>query len=234
NVALRDRDGALWFGTLQGVSRLVPQPEQPSPPPPILINELRVGGELRPISALGEAAVSGLTLDASQNHLRIGFFGLSFGPGGTLRYQYKLEGANADWSAPTDHQEVNLANLAPGAYRFLARAVTSDGVLSEKPAVVSFRILPPAYRRWWFLALVAISAGAAVFAFDRYRVARLKELDGALNQSRALTEALTTKQTELSQANRTLRLEYEIASILTESATINEAAPRLLQSICES
>jgi PAS domain S-box-containing protein len=234
NVAARDREGALWFGTLRGVSRLVPRPEPPVAPPPILFRELRVGGELLPISPMGETAISGLTLGADRNQLRISFFGLSFGPGESLRYQYKLDGANADWNAPTDVREVDLANLAPGSYRFSVRAVTADGARSQTPATVSFKVLPPVYRRWWFLTLVALLIGAGVFAFDRYRVARLNELNGALRQSQRLTEELTANQAELRLANRTLKLESTLARILTESATLSEAAPRLLQAICEN
>ncbi len=99
-VALQDRDGALWFGTLQGLSRLMPQSEPPGFPPPIMISELRIGGSLHPVSAVGESDISGLVLEPDRNQILVGFLGLSFGLGELLRYQYKLEGASADWSAP--------------------------------------------------------------------------------------------------------------------------------------
>jgi len=233
-VALRDREGALWFGTFQGLSRLVPQLEGPSLPPPVMISELRVDGESRPLSALGETTISGLRLRADQNHLQIRFFGLGFGPGEVLRYQYQLEGANSDWSMAGEQREVNYANLAPGAYRFLVRAMNTDGVFSQTPATVEFKILPPVWQRWWFLTLIAALIASAVIGFDRYRVARLKELDAALTRSHKLTEQLTTKQTELHQANQVLELEAAVTRVLAESATPGEAAPRILQAICES
>ena len=82
-------------------------------------------------------------LSANQNNLQIDFFGLDFRAGETLRYQYKFEGTDADWSAPTEQRSVNFANLSSGSYRFLVRAVNSEGVVSENPAVISFKILPP-------------------------------------------------------------------------------------------
>lgn len=234
NVALRDRDGALWFGTLKGLSRLMPHQDSPGPEPPIVINELRAAGEAYPISALGETAVSGLVLEPHQNQLRIGFLGLSFGTGETLRYQYKLEGAHSDWSALTDHREVNFAGLGPGSYRFLVRAVTADGVASSTPAMVTFRIRPQVWQRWWFLSLAALILLSGIIAFERYRAARMRELGAALSESRKLSTDLTAHQVELHRANATLALEYDVTRVLAEAATPADAAPRILEAICKS
>ena len=53
-----------------------------------------------------------------------------------LRYQYRLEGADADWSALSEQRTVTYASLSPGRYTFLVRAVNSDGVVSAEPATV--------------------------------------------------------------------------------------------------
>ena len=94
-----------------------------------------------------------------------------------MRYQHKLEGTDQDWSAPTEQRTVNFANLAPGRYQFLVRAVNADGVGSQTPARFSFTILPPFWQRWWFLALATTLVGLAAYALHRYRVARLIELE---------------------------------------------------------
>ncbi|MBI3951603.1 MAG: hypothetical protein HY314_14220 [Acidobacteria bacterium] len=129
------------------------------------------------ISALGETAVSLPELASDKNQLQLDFVGLSFAPGESLRYQYRLEGADADWSAPTDQRTVTYANLAPGAYRSLVRAINADGIVSPNPAVVTFTILRPIWQRWWFLMLAAIIVGAVSYPLYRYRVARLLELE---------------------------------------------------------
>jgi PAS domain S-box-containing protein len=187
-AAFRDKNGALWFGTTTGLSRLIPEPEQATSPPPILIGGLNVAGRPQPLSALGETAVSGLELDTGQNNIQIDFFGMDFGAGEALRYQYKLEGANEDWSAPGDQRTVNYASLAPGTYRFLVRAVSTDGTPSKAPATLSFRILPPVWRRWWFMAIAALAIASAVFVFARSRYGRLKALRESENRFRTLAE----------------------------------------------
>ncbi|HVS81816.1 MAG TPA: two-component regulator propeller domain-containing protein [Pyrinomonadaceae bacterium] len=177
NAAFRDRSGALWFGTQKGLSRYVPASDRSATAPPILINGLRVSGSPQHVSALGEKEMTLPDFPAGQNQMQIDFVGLSFAPGDVLRYQYKLEGTNADWSAPTEQRTVNYANLAPGRYRFLVRAVTSDGIVSSAPAVVAFTILPHIWQRWWFFSLIALLLIASAYAAYRYRLRRVIELE---------------------------------------------------------
>ncbi len=110
-------------------------------------------GARKHVSALGEKNLSLPELGSNQNQVQIEFVGLSFALGEVIRYQYKIEGVDADWSAPTEQRTVNYANLAPRSYRFLVRAVNSSGRASVEPASVSFTIPPPIWRRWWFVTL---------------------------------------------------------------------------------
>ena len=97
--------------------------------------------------------------------------------GEVLRYQYRLDGADADWSEPTRQRTVTYASLAPGRYTFIVRAVSSDGIASDRPATVTFRILQSG-----LAALVVPDADRArararwLTRVYRYRVARLLEM----------------------------------------------------------
>jgi two-component sensor histidine kinase/streptogramin lyase len=175
-AAYCDHSGTLWFGTTKGLSRFVPLAEDLKAAPAILITKLSVAGSSQRVSAFGETEMSLPKLAPNQNQVQIDFVGLSFAPGEVLRYQYKLEGADSDWSAPTEQRTVNFANLAPRNYRFLVRAVNSEGVTSTMPAIVSFTIIPPVWRRWWFIALVVFCACGITYLFFRYRLTRLLEM----------------------------------------------------------
>ena len=212
-VVFRDVRGVMWFGTPNGLSRLEPVPDKAASVPPIWISGLRVAGQSRPVAELGSGDIASFDIASDQNNLQIEFFGVDFNPGESLRYQYMLEGADHNWSAPTSQRVVSYASLAPGAYRFVVRAINADGVASSAPAVLSFRVLPPFWRRWWFIMLVMLTVGAALLAFDRYRVARMKQLDSV---------------------NRKLKLEYEVTRLLAESSSTLEAAPKILRAICET
>ena len=171
DLAFRDRQGNMWFSTPLGLSQLVPTVDLPQSPPPVLVTGLSVGGVAQTISDLGQPAVAGLRLP--QIPLRIDYVGLGFLPGQALRYQYMLESADRDWSALTDQRTVIYASLSPGSYRFLVRAVGSDGAISPQPASVAFAVLPPVWRTWWFLATCGTSLTLIAYAVYRYRLGQL-------------------------------------------------------------
>lgn len=175
-VAFRGRDGALWFGTQNGLSRLASEPEVAPHALSVLIGDVRVAGVKQLLSEFGQAIVNRLELDYTQANLQIEFFSLSFAAAERIRYQHKLEGADADWSAPATERAVTYANLAPGSYRFLVRAVNADGLTSREPAVVSFVIAPPVWTRWWFILAAAALFGASVYMIARANFRRKLEL----------------------------------------------------------
>lgn len=175
--AFRDRSGRLWFGTDFGLAALDPGPDPPPVPPRTLVTAVRVAGAQLPVSLLGESSILGLSLGPSETNLSVDFLGVGSGLGEEFRYQYRLEGAEGDWSAPAPERTVTFANLAPGSYRFLVRAVDGSGLASPEPASVAFSVAAPVWRRWWFLTLAAVLTCAAAYALYRARVARLLEVE---------------------------------------------------------
>jgi two-component sensor histidine kinase len=184
-AAFRDRNDVLWFGMSSGLSRYASTPDVPTIAPPVLISGLRIGGSQRLISAVGEREISLSDLEPNDNQLQLDFVALAFVPGDVLRYQYKLEGADGEWSAPNEQRRVNYANLAPGLYTFLVRAITSDGTTGT-PAIVRFTIRPPLWQRGWFVLLVTLACGCLLFAIYRYRLSYL--LDIANMRTRIATD----------------------------------------------
>lgn len=176
NVAFCDREGVIWVGTLQGLSRFVPElvSESERAPLTVLIRGIRIGGTSYPVSRFGQTDVAGIEVDSRD--VQIDFLGISYAAGETVRYRYRLEGGDSDWSPPREDRSVNFARLSPGSYRFLVDAIRSDGAVSSQPATVAFTILPPIWRRWWFLSIAAGVVSASFYAAYRYRVSKLLEL----------------------------------------------------------
>jgi ligand-binding sensor domain-containing protein/signal transduction histidine kinase len=206
-AGFRDRKGALWFGTREGLSRLDPEPERPAAPPPVFITGMRVRGAPRPVSVLGESDVRGIQLAPDQNQVELDFVSLRFGTGETLRYQYRLQGRDADWIPAGEQRTVTYASLPPGGYRWQVRALTADGVVSERPATLGFTILAPIWQRWWLQLLVSLFICAILYSLYRYRLTRL------LDMERLRTRLATD-------------LHDDIGSTLSQIAILSEVAQR--------
>jgi signal transduction histidine kinase/ligand-binding sensor domain-containing protein len=177
-VSYRDRGGRLWFGTPFGLARLEPEPDHQRPPPHTLVTAVRAGGAARPVSSLGETAISGLDLAANENSVTVEFVGLGASLGEPIAYEYTIEGGGDEgWSRRSPERSVSFASLSAGSYRFLVRAIGEDGAASPEPAAVAFTVAAPMWQRWWFLALAAAVAAAAAYAMHRYRVRYLLEVE---------------------------------------------------------
>ena len=175
NAAIRDRAGVLWFSHIAGVIRIVPTADSPSRSPAVIISGIGIAGEPQHISALGQSELPYFELPWNRNSLEVDYVAPGFGPGEGLRYQIKLEGGGSDWGRPSEQRRVVYANLAPGGYRFQARAVNADGVTSPA-AGFSFTILPPIWGRWWFRTAAVLLISGMAYAVYRYRVSRLLEV----------------------------------------------------------
>jgi signal transduction histidine kinase len=182
---------------------------------------LRIAGVPYPLSELGEAVVSNLEFEPNQNHVQIDFFGMSFAVGETLHYQFKLEGADSDWSSPTDQRTVIYASLSPGSYRFLVRAVSADGTNITGPAQVTFKILPPLWQRWWFLTLAAIVVGLASHSIYRFRLVRLLELERVRTRiATDLHDDIGSSLSQIAVLSEVIRKRVGVAQNVSEPLTM--------------
>jgi signal transduction histidine kinase len=170
-------DGEIWLGTLNGVARFTPPATfREEPPIHVLIDDARVSGIARPLSAAGESQLDGLVLEPDQRDIAIDFVGLPRTLAGSLRFQYRLSEGEA-WSPPSADRSLVLAGLDAGSYRVEIRALDAAGRTSAHAALVSFQVLAPFYGRSWFVALALLTAfGLAALAY-RARVGRLVALE---------------------------------------------------------
>ncbi|MBI3683161.1 MAG: hypothetical protein HY235_22545 [Acidobacteria bacterium] len=161
-VAFRDRHGALWFGGDQGLYRIEPR-EDRTDPPAVLVHSIRVNGENRSVSDLGDAEPPRLSLSPSERQLQVDFGGFRH----DLVYQTLLSGVDKGWTPPSSSRSVHYLSLAPGSYELLIRAVTPEGSTSSRPARVRFRIAAPVWQRWWFLLAAAAMLAGLTYASHR-------------------------------------------------------------------
>ncbi len=204
-TSVTDRNGDLWFGSIEGLSRLTPAAESRTLPPPIRIAGVVVNGLAEPLPVIGAAAVRIPTRTAEPTSVEIRFVALDFAPGGRPRYQYRVDGIDRDWSAPTAQPSVVYARLPSGSYRFRVRGVSGAGLVGSSEAVVDFGVRPSFWKRPEVLTMAALLLIAIAYALHRSR------LRNALAVERVRTRVATD-------------LHDDVGSGLSEIAILSELA----------
>ncbi|MFA4924426.1 MAG: two-component regulator propeller domain-containing protein, partial [Ignavibacteriaceae bacterium] len=109
-----------------------------------------------------------LVISYNNNNISLRYASTSFAREEEVRYQYKLDGQEEQWSEPTRERIVQYRNLHDGEYTFSVIAINPDGVRSDKVASVSITIMPPFWREWWFQSLFGIAILSIIIGTVRY------------------------------------------------------------------
>jgi ligand-binding sensor domain-containing protein/signal transduction histidine kinase len=191
-VALRARDGRLWFATRKGVAVCDPKNSQISPPPPRpLIEEAVVWGQTResiaPTSLIAADGIPTLHVPPGSPLVEIHYTAPSFSAPDGVRFRYRLEGADKDWVEAGTRRIAYYERLSPAAYRFRVGACNQEGVWNESEAVLGFVVEPFFWQRWWFLGLIfGSSALVAGWVFRYFAVLRLERRLALLEREHAI------------------------------------------------
>jgi ligand-binding sensor domain-containing protein/signal transduction histidine kinase len=136
-----------------------------------------------------------LSLAYNNNYLTFNFIGISQKQPDKVKYQYKLEGLDKNWSAVSKRRDVTYSNLDPGVYTFKVKAVNGEGYWSSDFSY-KFTIRPPFWQTWWFRALLVLMGLALMFGYVRLRTRQLRL------QERKLARLVEQRTRELEQSNR--------------------------------
>ena len=142
-----------------------------------------------------------LSLAYNNNYLTFNFIGITQLQSKKVKYQYKLEGIDENWSAITNRTEAPYGNLPHGSYTFKVKAMNSEGVWCRDIAYV-FTIRPPWWLTWWFKTLMVLSLLFVVYSYIKWRERKLKKDKLLLEKKvKEQTHELSEKNEELNQQN---------------------------------
>jgi ligand-binding sensor domain-containing protein/signal transduction histidine kinase len=159
--------GKIWFSMNRGISVADPSRANFSSAPAILhIEEVSSAGN--PVNMNGPVQLTG-----GHRRLTFAFSALSLSVPERVRYRYKLEGVDEDWSHPVSDREVTYNNLGSGAYRFHVMARNSDGLWNSAESEISFKIQPAYWQTWWFRLSGLLAVVLAILLFVRLRMRAL-------------------------------------------------------------
>ena len=161
NAVCKSGDGSIWFGTINGLTQYNSTRNESN----VIAPKLQFTAVNLYYQPLGATRFSShvlswnmfkddLELNYTENHIGFDFIGIDHKNPSSVKYQWKLEGFDADWSPLSLKRDVTYSNLPPGTYSFLVRAFNEDGVPATKELKFDFTISPPYYQTWWFRLIV--------------------------------------------------------------------------------
>lgn len=174
----RTLDGRFWFPTQDGVVVIDPSEITiNSRPPPVVIEGVRIGDQSVDPEAFNSAIVdpgSPIRLEPDQQNFEIHYTALSFINSENLRFRYRLEGLEDEWTDALNRRTAYFSHVPPGEFVFRVIAANSDGVWNETGKTLKIVVLPPFYRTYWFMGLSILCLGMIGFVLYQRHVSGLK------------------------------------------------------------
>lgn len=122
-----------------------------------------------------------LELPYDINHLTFQFSAIDWYAPHKIKYRYKLEGLDEDWSGLTAENKADYRSIPFGKYTFKVKAIGSAGKWS-KTFEYPFEIHPPWWKTWWFYLLCFLSLfGVAVFIIQT-RINKIRKIEQKKNK----------------------------------------------------
>ena len=196
-------EGVHYMGTEKGITRFDPaELSLNNHQPNTQITELQLSYESVDWTGLGfETSASGLPqnleLGYSNNNLRFLFRGIDHQNPEAVKYKWKLEGYERDWTPLTQQLQANYPNLPPGDYTFKLIACNGSGVCNSQETTFQFRIIPPFWQRLSFHISIAVLIVLLTFYFIKRRERILLEEKEILEKTVAERTKELRKQKEI-------------------------------------
>src|SRR6185295_3920561 len=182
-----DKDHSLWLATTQGVVNISDGNLENIKPLNVYITTASLGD-----SIYRDEINKKITLSYRHKQVQFEFAAPGFINEKQVEFSYRLVGGNnTNWSQPSNEHSVSYANLQPGSYRFEVRNKGWNGEWG-KATSFEFLIRPPFWQTWWFVAAVALVAGAAIYWMVKRRIEVIRK-EGELKQKIAETEMMALR-----------------------------------------
>lgn len=208
---IADSSGRIWFSMDRGISTVDPA-RLTRDPAPAIVHIDGVSADGHPLDLARALRISSLS-----NRIVFSYTGLSLSAPERIRYRYRLDPADREWSAATSTAEAGYNNLHPGNYRFRVIASNADGFSNSQEVVLPIEIDPTFWQTWWFYVAATLACALMIWGLYRYRILQLQ------TQLNLRYEERLAERTRIAQELHDTLLQ----GLLSASMQLNVAVDRL-------
>ena len=193
---VEDNRGRIWFSLNQGISVLEPSAfAAPAFPVTTRVDGILVDGRLI-------ALASQIRIPAGRHRLTFRYGGVNVSNPDGVRYRYRLDNVDSDWSEPTGLREIDYTNIPPGLFRFHVMARNPDGIWSGNETTMNFEVEAAYWETLWLR--VSSVAALAVLLWMLYKL-RVRSVQQRSEQLALINAKLGAQIAERKQAEEALR-----------------------------
>jgi len=156
NAVYNMPDGSIWFGTTNGAVHYNPQSQMVSAEPiSVVMQSVKVFGENISDTTYFDSTDAWnkvperLHLPYKKNNLTFTFQGICLSGAEQLRYRYRIDGLENQWSDWSNVNTVTYSALPPGKYTLLVECTSGDST-GIKELKYPFEIVTPFQKTGWF------------------------------------------------------------------------------------
>jgi two-component system sensor histidine kinase ChiS len=188
----KSQSGEMFFGGINGFNAFHPEKILKNLyVPPVVITDIKVFRSINHIDDMdniennyNQKAGSRffkrvvdreeIVLPSKENTFSIEFAALDYTDPEKNQYAYMLEGLDRDWIYLGNKRQIVFTNLAPGEYTLRVKGSNSSGVWNEKGLTRTINILPPPWKTWSFVLLIALLIIVMVFFTVFFKIRQKK------------------------------------------------------------
>ncbi len=211
-----DATGRVWIGTIGGL---------------IVTNSTymqhRAATTIVDIDSIvadsGALDVRSPRMPAPQRRIVFHYAGLNFAVSDRIRFRYRLDGYDKDWSDPVGFRQAVYTHLDPGSYRFRVIASNGEGQWNSAEASVPLVIEPAAWQTWWFRCISLLSAALLIWCAYLFRMRQIAAQNHLILEER-LAERMRIAQDlhdTLLQSFHALMLRFQAVSNMLPNRSLD-------------
>lgn len=173
-------DGKMMFAGTDGITVIDPKQMNSNSVTKLYFTDIKVNEKsLQTETYIGEN--SSIRLKPNQSSFSIDFVGIDYANPDNIKLQYQLQNFDNEWITTKNPANVHFSNIPDGSYNLKIRSLTEDGKVAAEKSL-EIMVDAPFWRTSWFRLFVLLIVFGIIYAFYRYRINQLLEMQAVRNR----------------------------------------------------